>query len=206
MASPIEETQIPNKGNAASGKGSGESTARRVTPKDRTNLGKVEGKLNELAATIAMGQQGIGIAANDERMFMSGHVTAEMMPAVIHAWIELGRENKNVERALIRMAEGGAWGGVLITTTGLVFSQAQVWGAIPREVGNPFMDLPTPPSEEVKTQAAENDTPAWAAHTSEDANPGVDQSNNPAVAAAERQRKRAEEQRKRDAEAVKGDD
>jgi hypothetical protein len=162
----------------------------------RDSLQKVEDRLNEMFATIALGQQAIALASGDQRHAVGAHVTAELSPPLVHAWVNLGRENEAVRRVLIRMSEGTAWGEVVLASVGFAYSQAQAYGALPGELPNPWLQAPiVPASEEVQNAAAQNSQPPFTGRSPQDARSGVDV-NEEAHNEAERQRKIVEERRK----------
>lgn len=167
----------------------------------RDKLAKVENRLNEMFATIAVAQTGLGVMSGDQRHVAGGHVTSEMSPMLVEAWVKLARENDRIANVLLRMSETTAWGEVILATGGFIYSQAQAYGAVPPTMPNPWVAIPVPPSPDVAAAYAEPPSPGWTPPNGSEPitgrtppRSGVDEAS-AAREEAERQRKAAEAQR-----------
>lgn len=183
----------------------GTSPPRRRPRRDgkRDQLAKVEDRLNEMFATIAIAQSGLGVMSGDQRHVVGGHVTSELSPQLVAAWIKLARENPRVEKVLLRMSETTAWGEVILASAGFAYSQAQAYGAVPPTMPNPWVHIPVPPSADVAAATADPPPPDWSPPAANGADPitgrqpprsGLD-ADDPAHNEAERQRRLAEQKR-----------
>lgn len=159
MAEPrVRQTSPPESGGPSGDKASGRKASApgsRSRPR-RDKLAGVEDKLNELMATVAMGQQALALATDDPRHGRGAVITNQLAPPMVHSWVELARENPAVERVLLRLTEGSAWGGVIMTSVGFVYSQAQAYEVLPEGFPNPWArgDEFVPPSDEHNVTAA----------------------------------------------------
>lgn len=166
-----------------------------------SKLQKVEDRLNEMFAGVAVAQQGLGVVSGDPRHIVGGDVTAKLAPPMIAAWVKLAQENPRVEAVLLRMSETSAWGEVILATSALAYSQAQVYGAVPTDLPNPWVDVPVPPSADVAAAYQQPPPPDWTPPAGDDPitgrqppRSGVDSDEN-ARNVAEAQRRAAEQQR-----------
>ena len=123
------------------------------------DLNRIEARLNEMFATVAVLQSAAGVATGDPRHGLGGKVTAELSPSLVRAWIGLAKESEPVRKVLIRLSESTAWGEVAIVSAGFVYSQAQAYQILPAAFPNPWVDI-TPVSDEVNDHAAAYATPA----------------------------------------------
>lgn len=150
-------------------------------------LSQVEDRLNEMFATVAMGQAAASIATGDARHAAGAAATNQLSPPLVRAWINLAQENEAVAKVLIRLSQTSAWGEVIIASTGLVYTQAQIYGMVPVNAPNPFFSveaIPVPVSDEVRQHAAT-------------APPGeTEDARAAAAAAAEAERQRIEDRRR----------
>lgn len=188
------------------GTGGTESGTPKAPPRPRrrgrpSQMDKVEERLNEMFATIAVAQSGMGVVSGDNRHIVGGDVTAQLAPNLVAAWVKLAEENPRVRTVLLRMSETTAWGEVILATGALVYSQAQVYGAVPLTMPNPWVSIAVPPSEEVAGAYASPPPAAWTPPAADGPiagrqppQSGVD-SESAAKAEAERQREAAERAR-----------
>lgn len=167
-----------------------------------SKLQKVEDRLNEMFAGIAVAQSGLGVVSGDPRHIIGGDVTAQLAPPMVAAWVKLAHENPRVEAVLLRMSETSAWGEVALATGALIYSQAQVYGAVPADLPNPWAKVPVPPSADVAAAYQQPPPPDWAPPAGDDAitgrqppRSGVDDPDDNARNVAEAQRRAAEAQR-----------
>lgn len=58
-------------------------------------------------------------------------VIAAGAPQLAEAWAALAKENANVKRVLDKMMQGGAWGGVVVSTAAVVIPIAGHHGLLP---------------------------------------------------------------------------
>lgn len=173
--------------------------------KDR--MAKVEDRLNEMFAHLAMAQGGIGLLSQDPRHLAGANVTENLGPSLSAAWCKLGRENTSVAAALIRITEGGAWGEVVLASLGFVYSQAQAYQLVPPIMPNPWTQEPIVPPSPEGMDAMRNGgmgvTPEDGAATTAGVGTrppprsGVDDDQDPAHVIAERERRAAEQARLR---------
>lgn len=152
----------------------------------RDSLSGVEDKLNEMFGAVAVGQMGLAVMTGDHRHQAGAEVTSHFGPALSSAWVNLARENDAVKRVLIRMSEGTAWGAVVATSAGFLYSQAQAYNAVPRQLPNPWVQL-VPESNEDSP-----DRNVQATTTGPDSPAKTDD----AVTRAEAERRAVEERRK----------
>lgn len=176
----------------------------RPKARPRTKLGKVEERLNEMFATIAIAQAGLGVFDGDPRHMVGAQVTEQFGPQLVGAWVKLAQENPRVEKVLLRMSETSAWGEVILATGGFIYSQAQAYGTVPASMPNPWVEIPVMPPPpagapagdptDPRTTAAASDNGGWVGRQ-------PPQAEGPASVRdeAERQRKMAEDQRLRQA-------
>jgi hypothetical protein len=164
------------------------------TRRRQDQLQKVEDRLNELFATIALGQMAAAIATGDTRHVNGAQVTNTLSPPLVRAWVNLARENPAVARVLLRMSETSAWGEVAIASVGFVYSQGQAYGMVPASLPNPWIseltidDVPAGIPDDPRAEVVEpivGRTPPRS---------GVD-SDESAAERAERTRKEVEERR-----------
>lgn len=85
-------------------------------------------------------------------------VIAQGAPRLAEAWGTLARESPAVKRVLDRMLEGGAWGGVIVSTLMIAIPVADHHGLYPKGLPNPFSILapPTHSHGEQPTEATQN--------------------------------------------------
>jgi hypothetical protein len=67
-----------------------------------------------------------------------GMVLAQRGPALVTSWIELAKVNDGVKRVLDRMSSGGAWSGVIMSTSAIAIPMAQHHGMYPEDWPNPW--------------------------------------------------------------------
>jgi hypothetical protein len=175
----------------------------RPRARPRTKLAKVEERLNEMFATIAIAQAGLGVFDGDPRHMVGAQVTEQFGPQLVGAWVKLAQENPRVEKVLLRMAETSAWGEVILATGGFVYSQAQVYGAVPPSMPNPWVEVPEMPPPPAGHPAGDPTDPrSTAAAAGNGTITGRQAPTQPSPSVrdtAEAQRRQAEEQRLRQA-------
>lgn len=124
-------------GDGDAGKGEAKPPPRpRRSPGRQSKLDRVEERLVETFDAIAMGQGMLAVMTADERHANGAEVTSQFGPKLAAAWCKLARENPRVEKVLVRMTEGSAWGEVAIATGGFVVAQAQAYEVV---TWNPFV-------------------------------------------------------------------
>lgn len=74
------------------------------------------------------------------------HIIATRTPAMAKAWYDLAQENAAIKRMLTRLAEGSAWGGVVLSTSAVLIPLAVHHGMLP-PVPDPFATIYPPPPE-----------------------------------------------------------
>src|SRR5438128_740690 len=130
---------------ADTGTPSGPDAATRP-PKKRTGAGstqiaRIEEQLGELFGTIVVAQSGLAIMTGDARHMAGAQVTSEMAPLLVESWCDLAEKNPAVRAVLVKMSEGTAWGGVIAINLGFIYSKAQAYNAVPRDLPNPWIQL-----------------------------------------------------------------
>jgi hypothetical protein len=111
-------------------------------------LKHLQERLDEFVSTVALAQTGLAVASGDPRHGVAGQITAQLGPPMVEAWVQLARERASVYRVLTRLTEGGAWGGVIFTTFGMIYSQLQAYEVLPRDAPNAWMGPFVPESDE----------------------------------------------------------
>lgn len=172
--------------------GSGSKRAQPPRARAAADLNRIEARLNEMFATVAVLQSAAGVATGDPRHGLGGKVTAELSPSLVRAWIGLAKESEPVRKVLIRLSESTAWGEVAIVSAGFVYSQAQAYQILPAAFPNPWVDI-TPVSDEVNDHAAAQDG-EWAVPFA------VDTEGEAVVNDAEADRRRVEAMRRKQAQ------
>lgn len=198
-------------GDDSSGSSSSKGTAgaQREKPRARggrpTKLERVEERLIETFDTLAMVQAGAAVVTADPRHELGAEVTSQWGPKLAHVWVKLARENARVEKALIRMTEGSAWGEVTVTSFGFLLAQAQVYGGVD---WMPFAmnDVPAGDPTDPREAAGDNGTgPVTPGPSVSQQGPmvgrqpprsGVNDTSDPAQNLAEAQRRAVEERRR----------
>lgn len=99
--------------------------------KNQTSVKKIEDALNEYIAGIAM----MFALANDQHC---AAVVAQGGPRLAQAWAEVAKQNPAVYRVLERMMQGGAWGGVIISTLAIALPIMEHHNVLPAGLPNPF--------------------------------------------------------------------
>lgn len=209
-AKPMDLGDDPS-GSSSSKGTAGAQREERATPKPRarsgrpTKLERVEERLIETFDTLAMVQAGAAVVTADPRHELGAEVTSEWGPKLAHVWVKLARENARVEKMLIRMTEGSAWGEVTVTTFGFMLAQAQVYGGVdwmPFAISDVPAGDPTDPRE---TAGANGTGPVTPEPPVPGQGPmvgrqpprsGVDDTKDPAQNLAEAQRRAVEERRR----------
>jgi hypothetical protein len=146
-------------------------------PKTRGDLGKIEANLNDLMGTMSM----MFVMKGDA---YCGMILAQRSPALVTSWIELAKVNDGVKRVLDTMSSGGAWSGVIMSTSAIAIPMAQHHGYYPQEWPNPWalditpldmgMNGQAPPADDPTSPAPDEDTtnPSGSAKSGKTKQPG----------------------------------
>lgn len=117
--------------------------------KNRTSYKKIEDSLNEYIGGFAL----VFAMAGDQHC---AAVIAQGGPNLAKAWAEVARQNEGVMRVLEKMMQGGAWGGVIISTLGIALPIMEHHHLLPAGIPNPFASPDVPEEETPEVKPEEN--------------------------------------------------
>ena len=122
-------------------------------PKGTANRGTVANIEN----TITEFLNGVALAFSFQGNDVCAVVFTHRGPKVAAAWAELARQNPNVRKTLERLMQGGAWGGVAISTISLLMPIGQYYEVIPANI--PIFALSREEQEHIIRIRAAKETP-----------------------------------------------
>ena len=115
------------------GKGSGGTSGGGVSPTPPGSpIKTLQGRLEQLFVTPAM----VFAARGDQ---YCAQVIVKGAPDLAESWANLAKESPAVKKVLERLLEGGAWGGVVVSSLMIALPIAQHHGVYPAEWPNPFI-------------------------------------------------------------------
>lgn len=106
----------------------------RGRPPGRKDLPLIEETIGQYVTLIGVG---LGSLPNP-KLQADGIIIVQQSDSFSHAWCELAKTDTRVYNALRKLCVGGAWGGVVIASAGIVMPIAANHGFVPSVVGNLF--------------------------------------------------------------------